>query len=75
MAGRPFVDWQLERLAEAGIRDVVMCVAHLAEQIESHVGDGSRFGVKVSWAREGQTLLGTGGAIRAAFGSSRPRSS
>ena len=33
VAGRPFVDWQLERLAACGIRDVVFCVAYLAEQI------------------------------------------
>ena len=67
VAGRPFVDWQLERLADAGIGDVIMCVAHLAEQIEAHVGDGSRFGLRVRWAHEGATLLGTGGAIRAAL--------
>lgn len=65
VAGRPFVDWLLERLAETGFRDVVMCVAHLAEQIEAHVGDGARYGVKVTWAHEGPTLLGTAGAIRA----------
>jgi MurNAc alpha-1-phosphate uridylyltransferase len=53
VAGRPFVDWQLERLAACGFRDVVMCVAHLAEQIEAHVGDGSRHGLRVRWAHEG----------------------
>jgi MurNAc alpha-1-phosphate uridylyltransferase len=67
VGGRPFVDWQLERLAECGIRDVVMCVAHLAEVLEAHVGDGARFGVRVRWAHEGQTLLGTAGAVRAAL--------
>lgn len=67
VGGRPFVDWQLERLAECGIRDVVMCVAHLAEQIEAHVQDGARFGVRVQWAHEGPKLLGTAGAIRAAL--------
>ncbi len=67
VAGRPFVDWQLERFAEAGIRHVVMCVAHLAEQIEAHVGDGSKYGLRVSWSHEGPTLLGTGGAIRSAL--------
>jgi len=66
VAGRPFVDWQLERLAACGFRDVVMCVAYLAEQIEAHVGDGSRHGVRVRWAHEGEKLLGTAGAIRAA---------
>jgi N-acetyl-alpha-D-muramate 1-phosphate uridylyltransferase len=65
VAGRPFVDWQLERMAACGVRDVVMCVAHLAAQIEAHVGDGSRHGVRVRWAHEGPTLLGTAGAVRA----------
>ncbi|MGD0524477.1 MAG: sugar phosphate nucleotidyltransferase [Polyangiaceae bacterium] len=65
VAGRPFVDWQLERMAACGITDVVMCVAHLAEQIEAHVGDGSRHGLRVRWAHEGAKLLGTAGAIRA----------
>lgn len=67
VGGRPFVDWQLERLAACGIRDVVMCVAHLAEVIEAHVGDGARFGVRVRWAHEGETLLGTAGCVRAAL--------
>jgi NDP-sugar pyrophosphorylase family protein len=67
VAGRPFVDWQLERLAACGFRDVVMCVAYLAEQIQEHVGDGSRHGVRVRWAHEGTKLLGTAGAIRAAL--------
>jgi NDP-sugar pyrophosphorylase family protein len=67
VAGRPFVDWQLERLAACGFRDVVMCVAHLAEVIEAHVGDGSRFGLRVRWAHEGPVLLGTAGALRYAL--------
>lgn len=67
VAGRPFVDWQLERLAACGVTDVVMCVAHLAEQIEAHVKDGAAFGVRVRWAHEGAKLLGTAGAIRAAL--------
>jgi NDP-sugar pyrophosphorylase family protein len=67
VAGRPFVDWQLERLAACGIRDVVMCIAYLGEQIRAHVGDGSRFGVRAEWAEEGPVLLGTAGAVRAAL--------
>jgi NDP-sugar pyrophosphorylase family protein len=67
VAGRPFVDWQLERLAECGLDEVVMCVAHLGDQIRSHVGDGSRFGVRVEWSDEGPELLGTAGAVRKAL--------
>lgn len=68
VAGRPFVEHQLERLAACGVREVVMCVAHLGEQIEAHVGDGRRFGVEVAWSYEpAGHLLGTAGAIRAAL--------
>jgi NDP-sugar pyrophosphorylase family protein len=72
VAGRPFVDWQLEKLASAGYRDVVLCVAHLGEQIRAHVGDGARFGLRLRYSDEGPTLLGTAGAIRAALGMLAP---
>jgi MurNAc alpha-1-phosphate uridylyltransferase len=67
VAGRPFVDWQLERLAACGFRDVVMCIAHLGEQIRAQVGDGSRHGLRVAWSEDGGKLLGTAGALRAAL--------
>jgi NDP-sugar pyrophosphorylase family protein len=66
VAGRPFVDWQLERLAAAGFTEVVMCIAHLGEQIEEHVGKGEQFGLRVAWSSDGGKLLGTAGAIRRA---------
>lgn len=68
VGGRPFVDWQLELLARAGLTDVVLLIAHLGEQIRAHVGDGAHFGVQVTYVSEppGQ-LLGTAGAIRAAL--------
>src|SRR4029077_14281385 len=56
VAGRPFVDWQLERLAQCGLRDVVLCIAFLGEQIRAHVGDGARHGVRVTWSEEGGKL-------------------
>jgi NDP-sugar pyrophosphorylase family protein len=67
VAGRPFVDWQLEKLAACGFADVVLCVAHLGEQIREHVGEGARFGVRVRYSDEGPTLLGTAGALRTAL--------
>jgi N-acetyl-alpha-D-muramate 1-phosphate uridylyltransferase len=68
VAGRPFIDWQLELLAGRGIRDVVICIAHLGNLIRDHVGDGARHGLRVTWSEErpGQ-LLGTAGAVRAAL--------
>lgn len=67
VAGRPFIDWQLEKLASCGFDDVVLCVAHLAEQIRDHVEEGARYGLRVSYSHEGPRLLGTAGALRAAL--------
>jgi len=63
IAGRPFIDWQLELLARQGVDRVVVCAGHLGGLIEAHVGDGSRLGLDVSFSYDGETLLGTGGAI------------
>lgn len=67
VAGRPFIDWLLERVAASGFDDVVLCVAYLGEQIEAHVGDGRRFGLTVRYSNEGPDLLGTAGALRLAL--------
>ena len=67
VGGRPFIEWQIEKLRACGYDDVVLCVAFLAEQIRDHVGDGARYGVKVRYSDEGPTLLGTAGAIRNAL--------
>jgi len=67
VAGRPFVDWLLEKLAASGYSEAIFCIAHLGEQIEAHVGDGARFGLRVRYSAEGPTLLGTGGALRMAL--------
>ncbi len=72
VAGRPFVDLQLELLAKHGYSDVLMCVGHLGEQVEAHAGDGSRFGIRVQYAYDGPKLLGTWGAVRAAASSLGP---
>jgi NDP-sugar pyrophosphorylase family protein len=67
VAGRPFVDWQLEKLASCGYDDVVFCVAHLGDQIRAHVADGSHFGLRVRYSDEGPSLRGTAGAVRRAY--------
>lgn len=74
VAGRPFIDWQLERLAASGIRDVVICIAHLGNLIRDHVDGAARHGLRVAWSEEppGQ-LLGTAGAVRAALPHLAPR--
>jgi NDP-sugar pyrophosphorylase family protein len=67
IAGRPFIDYQLDRLKSHGICDVVLCVGHFAEQIHDHVGSGSQFGLRVWYSNDGPTPRGTGGAVRNAL--------
>lgn len=61
--GRPFLDWKLEELAAAGVEQIVLLVGHSGDRIQSHVGDGSQFGVEVTYADDGPGLRGTGGAM------------
>lgn len=65
--GIPFVDWQLQLLGGQGIDRVVLSVGYRAEMLRRHVGDGSRFGLRVTWVDEGPDLKGTGGALRLAL--------
>lgn len=67
LAGKPFIDHQLAGLYAEGIREVVMCVGHFADQLRDHVGDGARFGLRVRYSEDGPTLRGTGGAARRAL--------
>lgn len=64
--GAPFLRLQLEPLRERGARHFVLCVGHMAEQIESAFGDGSALGVRIDYSRDGEKLLGTGGALKRA---------
>lgn len=66
VAGRPFAAWQLEWLRAQDVRRVVYSVGYLGDQVESYVGDGSRWRMSVTYVREGDELLGTGGALRLA---------
>jgi len=62
--GEPFIAHQLRLLYSRGIRQVVLCVGFLGEMIRDEVGDGRQFGVKVEYSFDGETLLGTAGAIK-----------
>lgn len=67
VAGEPFIAHQLRLLVREGVSEVVLCLGYLGEQVEDFVGDGSRFGLRVRHAHEGDRLLGTGGALRQAL--------
>jgi len=64
VAGRPFIERQFELLARCGFARVLICAGFQGDQIQRHVGDGARFGMRVSYAIEDPVqLLGTGGAL------------
>jgi len=67
VAGTPFILRQLDYLRRQGVRRVVLCVGFLGEQIEAVVGDGSVFGLSVSYSRDWPNLMGTGGALKQAL--------
>jgi N-acetyl-alpha-D-muramate 1-phosphate uridylyltransferase len=67
VAGRPLIAWHLQRLAAAGIQDVVINLSWLGEQIAATLGDGSRYGARIQYSREPWPALETGGGIRQAL--------
>jgi len=67
IAGEPFLAHQLRLLHSRGIREVVICCGFLGDQIEAFAGDGRRFGLSITYSHDGNRLLGTGGALRAAL--------
>ena len=63
--GKPLIAWQIESLARAGFRDVVINAAHLADAMMRALGDGSRYGVRIRWSREPAPLEPAGGIATA----------
>lgn len=64
-AGKPLIEYHLEALARADITDVVINHAWLGQQIEDHLGDGSRFGLNIRYSPEGEPLETGGGIFKA----------
>jgi N-acetyl-alpha-D-muramate 1-phosphate uridylyltransferase len=63
VAGKPMIEYHIEALAAAGVRDIVINLAWLGAQIRSALGDGSRFGVRIDYSDEGDAALETGGGV------------
>ena len=63
IVNRPFLEHMVEHLKRHHIDQIILAICYLPDRIQSHFGDGSSFGVKLSYAVE-QTPLGTGGAVK-----------
>lgn len=67
VGGKPLIVWHLEHLRATGIDEAVINHAHLGEQIESALGDGHRFGMRLSYSPEPPGALETAGGIATAL--------
>lgn len=65
VGGKALIVWQIEALARAGYRDLVINAAHLAEALTVALGDGTAFGVRIAWSLEGEPLETAGGIATA----------
>ncbi len=63
--GKTFLEYQLELLRRGGIKNIVLCLGHMGEQIERHFGNGRKYGVNIEYSLEDK-LLGTAGALKKA---------
>lgn len=65
--GRCLIEYHLDRLNAADIKDVVINTSYGAEQFGSQLGDGSRYGLNIRYSHEADTPLETGGGIQRAL--------
>jgi MurNAc alpha-1-phosphate uridylyltransferase len=67
VAGKPFAVRQIELLRQHGFKEIVFCLGYLGDEVQTCLGDGGRWGVKLDYVFDGAQPLGTGGALRKAL--------
>lgn len=75
LGGKTLLQWQIEMLRGAGIRDIIINVHHFAEQITHYLSDNQNFGCNILISDERDALLDTGGGLRKAlhtYGAAEP---
>jgi len=67
VAGKPLIVYHIEKLADAGFEEIIINIAHLGFMIPKALGDGSRWGVKISYSDEQEegALESAGGIVKA----------
>lgn len=63
IGGKTLLEWQVEKLRNAGIHEVVVNVHHLADQIVDFVAEHDSFGMQIGFSDEREMLLETGGGL------------
>ncbi len=65
VGGKPLLAWQIERLVRGGYDELVINVSYRAGQIVDWLGDGARFGARITYSPEAEPLESAGGVARA----------
>jgi len=63
VGGKALIEYHLAALQQAGIHDVIINHAWLGEQIESYVGNGDQYGLRIEYSPEIPEALETAGGI------------
>jgi NDP-sugar pyrophosphorylase family protein len=63
VGNRPFLELQINMLHASGVRNIILCLGHLSQQIRDFLGDGQRLDVKIIYSIEDKPL-GTAGALK-----------
>jgi len=65
--GKPLIVWHLEKLSERGFKDIVINIAHLGHKIPETIGDGSKYGLNITYSDEQNegALESAGGIVKA----------
>jgi MurNAc alpha-1-phosphate uridylyltransferase len=65
VAGKSLIEYHIENLATAGIKEIIINTAWLADKIHQQLGDGSDYGVSIEYSDEGTAMETAGGIINA----------
>ena len=61
------IEDKIIKLSEIGIQDIIINTGYLGEYIRDHVGDGSKFGIRITLSDEGSQPIGTAEGVRKAL--------
>ena len=64
--GKPFLLYLLQLLKSREIKDIILSIGYLGQQVRDFFGDGKSLGVSLRYSEEKEKLLGTGGALKQA---------
>ena len=61
--GVPLIERHVKRLSESSFDEIVINISYKGDQIEKHIGDGTRYGIRIKYSKEGDHPLETLGGI------------